>query len=62
MNNQEAAMKRPKVVPLKRWRNALMCDELFEEIVATRKYIEYLEQEVVRVRSLYDEEVAYHNP
>lgn len=46
------------MVSLKRWRNALMCDELFDEIVAARKYIEYLEQRV----QLYDEDIAYHHP
>ncbi len=28
---------------LKRWRNALMSDELYEEIVALRNYIDELE-------------------
>lgn len=37
---------KPTLVPLTRWRRALMCKELYDEIVATRDYIDELEQKL----------------
>ena len=37
---------KPTLIPLTRWRRALMCKELYDEIVATRDYIDELEQKL----------------
>ena len=42
---------KPTLIPLTRWRRALMCKELYDEIVATRDYIDELEQKVARLEN-----------
>lgn len=42
---------KPILVSLARWNRALMCKELYDEIVATRKYIDELEQRLARLEN-----------